>query len=291
MTGGDAGATSDAVPPAERVAVVVVTYNRAELLVGMLDGLAEQTRPPDAVIVVNNASSDHTRGVLDERDDLPLQAIHSLENLGGAGGFHRGVAEAYAQDFDRIWLMDDDVVPAPDCLETLLRHDLPCLMAVREDRRGTLVEKSALHFDLRNPLALRPKRASVDSTFRTRAEMPELVPVEVIAFEGFLVRRDVIGFRTRRTSSSTTTPTTRFEPGRPGSASTPFATPCSCANSTSTSSTTSALGRAGSCTATCSSCTSGTGRTPWCEPSPTSSPPVSWPSARCARTAGARWAT
>lgn len=192
MTAVAGGSTPEAVPPAQRVAVVVVTYNRADLLVGMLDGLAEQTRPPDAVIVVNNASSDHTRGVLDERDDLPLQAIHSTENLGGAGGFHRGVAEAHAQGFDRIWLMDDDVVPAPDCLEVLLRHDLPCLMAVREDRRGILVEKSALHFDLRNPLALRPKRSSVDSTFRTRAEMPELVPVEVVAFEGFLVRRDVI---------------------------------------------------------------------------------------------------
>lgn len=190
--GGEGTADADGASPAERVAVVVVTFNRADLLVSMLDGLAEQTRLPDAVIVVNNASSDHTRGVLDEREDLPLQAIHSPENLGGAGGFHRGVALAHAQGFDRIWLMDDDVVPAPECLEVLLRHDLPCLMAVREDRRGTLVEKSALRFDLRNPLVLRPKRASVDSTFRTRAEMPELVPVEVVAFEGFLVRRDVI---------------------------------------------------------------------------------------------------
>ncbi len=178
--------------PAERVAVVVVTFNRADLLVRMLDGLAAQTRAPDAVIVVDNASTDHTRSVLVEREDLPLQAIHNAENLGGAGGFHRGVAEAHAQGFDRIWLMDDDVVPASDCLEVLLRHDLPCLMAVREDRSGNLVEKSALRFDLRNPLALRPKRASVDSTFRTRAEMPDLVPLEVVAFEGFLVHREVI---------------------------------------------------------------------------------------------------
>ena len=65
-------------------------------------------------------------------------------------------------------------------------------MAVREDRNGCLVEKSAIHFDLRNPLALRPKTASVDTTYATRAEMPELVPLEVVAFEGFLVRRDVI---------------------------------------------------------------------------------------------------
>ncbi len=176
----------------ETVAVVVVTYNRADLLVGMLDGLAAQTRAADAVIVVNNASQDHTRRVLDERSDLPIQAIHSAENLGGAGGFNRGVAEAYEQGFDRVWLMDDDVVPAPECLEILMRHDLPCLMAVREDLQGRLVEKSAIHFDLRHPLPLRPKRASIDSTYATREEMPELVAVEVVAFEGFLVQRRVI---------------------------------------------------------------------------------------------------
>lgn len=176
----------------ERVAVVVVTYNRAELLVGMLDGLAQQTRPPDAVIVVNNFSTDHTRELLEERADLPLQAIHSDANLGGAGGFHLGVKTAYEQGFARIWLMDDDVVPAPTCLEVMLRHDLPCLMAVREDREGRLVEKSAIEFDLHTPWALRPKRASVDSTYATRADLPELVPVQVVAFEGFLVRRDVI---------------------------------------------------------------------------------------------------
>jgi rhamnopyranosyl-N-acetylglucosaminyl-diphospho-decaprenol beta-1,3/1,4-galactofuranosyltransferase len=177
---------------AERVAVVVVTYNRADLLVGMLDGLAAQTRRPDTVIVVNNASADHTREVLDQRSDLPLQAIHSSDNLGGAGGFHLGVKTAYDQGFDRIWLMDDDVVPAPTCLAMLLAHDLPCLMAVREDRQGRLVEKSAINFDLHTPWRMRPKRSSVDTVYADRADLPELVPLQVVAFEGFLVRRDVI---------------------------------------------------------------------------------------------------
>ena len=66
---------------------------------------------------------------------------------------------AYDAGFDRIWLMDDDVVPGADCLAVLLAHDGPCLMAVREDRAGRLVEKSATRFDLRNPLAIRPKTA------------------------------------------------------------------------------------------------------------------------------------
>jgi rhamnopyranosyl-N-acetylglucosaminyl-diphospho-decaprenol beta-1,3/1,4-galactofuranosyltransferase len=181
----------------ESVAVVVVTFNRADLLAGMLDGLAAQTRGPDAVFVVDNASTDHTREVLESRADLPLTAIHAEENTGGAGGFHRGMKAAYDAGFDRIWLMDDDVVPAPDCLAELLAHDGPCQMAVREDRAGRLVEKSATHFDLRNPLAIRPKTESVDSRFATRTEMPAEVALDNVAFEGFLVHRrviDAIGF-------------------------------------------------------------------------------------------------
>ena len=175
----------------ETVAVVVVTHNRAELLSRLLDGLAAQTRRPDAVVVVDNASTDDTQAVLAARTDLPLEVI-TQDNLGGAGGFHRGVRAAYDRGFDRVWLVDDDVVPAPECLASLLAVDEDCLIAVREDLSGTLVEKAAVEFDLRNPLAIRPKRSTVDSTYADRASMPPLVEVQNVAFEGFMVRRSVI---------------------------------------------------------------------------------------------------
>lgn len=179
-------------PTAETVAVVMVTYNRADLLARSLAALVAQTRPPDAVIVVDNASTDHTTDVLDAATNPGLQRIHLQDNTGGAGGFHAGMSAAHEQGFDRIWLMDDDVLADPDCLEVLLRHDLPCLMAVREDREGRLVEKSAVRFDLRNPARLKPKSASVESTYRRRDAMPELVELQVVAFEGFLVHRRVV---------------------------------------------------------------------------------------------------
>lgn len=177
---------------AESVAVVVVTHNRATLLAGMLDGLAAQTHPPDAIIVVDNASSDGTAELLAARTDLSLRVLALPENTGGAGGFHRGLAAARDAGFDRMWLMDDDVVPAPDCLQVLMGIDEDCLMAVREDRAGQLVEKSALRFDLSNPLVARPKTAAVDTRYSARAQMPALVPVENVAFEGFLLRRSVV---------------------------------------------------------------------------------------------------
>ena len=62
--------TTPTARPTETVAVVVVTFNRADLLARLLDGLAAQTHRPDAVIVVDNASSDHTRQVLEARPDI-----------------------------------------------------------------------------------------------------------------------------------------------------------------------------------------------------------------------------
>jgi GT2 family glycosyltransferase len=179
----------------ESVAVVIVTFNRADLLSRMLDGLAAQTRRPDAVFVVDNASTDHTREVLEARaklGDVALRLTHSPDNLGGAGGFNLGVRLAYDAGYDRIWLVDDDVVPAPDCLAVLMAQDEPCLAAVREDTRGALVEKAAVEFDLRSPFTIRPKRASVDERYADRASMPERVELQNVSFEGFLFRRGVV---------------------------------------------------------------------------------------------------
>jgi rhamnopyranosyl-N-acetylglucosaminyl-diphospho-decaprenol beta-1,3/1,4-galactofuranosyltransferase len=176
----------------ESVAVVVVTYNRADLLGRTLDGLGAQTHVPDAVIVVDNASEDHTREVLDAHHGLHLQRIHLDENTGGAGGFRAGVESAYDQGFDRIWLMDDDVVPAPDCLAVLMAQDDAFVMAVREDTHGRLVEKAATDFDLTHARSIRPKRRSIETDFGDRQVMPPRVELHNVAFEGPLFRREVV---------------------------------------------------------------------------------------------------
>ena len=156
----------------------------------MLDGLAVQTRPVDASST-SATPAPTTPVTCWSATTFPLRVTYSEDNLGERQVPPRRPAGVHA-GHDRIWLMDDDVVPVPTCLEVLLGHDEACLAAVREDVAGRLVEKAAVEFDLRNPLMIRPKRGTVESTYASRKEMPELVELQNIAFEGFMFRRELV---------------------------------------------------------------------------------------------------
>jgi rhamnopyranosyl-N-acetylglucosaminyl-diphospho-decaprenol beta-1,3/1,4-galactofuranosyltransferase len=98
------------------VAAVIVTYNRVNLLQECVAAIRNQTVKTDAIIVVNNGSTDGTKEWLDAQTDL---IVYNQQNLGGAGGFYTGIKNAYEHNFDWAWVMDDDGYPAPNCLEEL----------------------------------------------------------------------------------------------------------------------------------------------------------------------------
>ena len=104
----------------QSVAAVIVTFNRADKLAKVLDALASQTRPPDKIYVVDNASTDGTRDLLDTRKSDRLVHLRLTKNIGGAGGFNEGMKAAYADGYDLVWISDDDAYPHEDALEKLI---------------------------------------------------------------------------------------------------------------------------------------------------------------------------
>lgn len=111
--------------PSRRLVAVVVTYNRLNQLQQTLARLlAEPAAQLEAVVVVDNASTDDTGRWLATQTDPRLQVLALPVNSGGAGGFSAGMR--YAVDrLDPDWLvvMDDDARPAPGALAAF--HALP----------------------------------------------------------------------------------------------------------------------------------------------------------------------
>ncbi|GAA1489943.1 glycosyltransferase family 2 protein [Brachybacterium sacelli] len=119
-----------------RVVAVVVTYNREDLLRECLDALEAQERRPDAVVVIDNASSDASGEIADVHQ-IGADVVHLHRNVGGAGGFATGVARALVRhDADWVWLMDDDTIPRPGALAALVRtlENSPVRLSVLSSR-------------------------------------------------------------------------------------------------------------------------------------------------------------
>lgn len=99
-----------------KVLAAIVTYNRSKLLERCIDHILAQSRPADAIIVINNSSPDDTEEML-QRRGIPFI---TQPNVGGAGGFNRAIAHALEGGYDAVWLMDDDGFPGRDALANLV---------------------------------------------------------------------------------------------------------------------------------------------------------------------------
>ena len=108
--------------PLYRTIAVVVTHNRKELLKECIQAIMDQeTGSQLDILIIDNGSTDGTQDSIrpflkDER----IRYVNTGANLGGAGGFERGVREAAKGSYDFLWMMDDDTIPSKSALEKLI---------------------------------------------------------------------------------------------------------------------------------------------------------------------------
>ena len=172
-----------------RVAAVVVTYNRRDLIARLVEAL-RATPELDEVIVVDNASTDGTTDLLAEltTGGTPVHVVALQTNTGGAGGFSTGLATAMERGADLAWLMDDDGIPEPDCLRRLLELDGeldfwgPAVLAEHD--------RSQLCFPIRLPgrTSVVSRMADVEAAADPRGLLADIV----IPFNGVLVTRELV---------------------------------------------------------------------------------------------------
>lgn len=108
----------------DKVAAVVVTYNRIALLKECIKALQQQTYLCD-ILIVDNASTDGTEEYINKvkKDNYNLHYRNTGANIGGAGGFNFGMRWAVEAGYEYVWVMDDDCLPNTDALEKLIEAD------------------------------------------------------------------------------------------------------------------------------------------------------------------------
>ena len=97
-----------------RISVAMCTYNGAALLPAQLTSIAEQSRPPNEIIVCDDASTDETRAVLESfarTSPVPVSLYFAEQNTGSLKNFERAIALCNGDvialsDQDDIWRAD-----------------------------------------------------------------------------------------------------------------------------------------------------------------------------------------
>lgn len=161
--------------------ILIVSFNRKELLLQCLQALSVQTQQPSKILIVDNASTDGTIETLQQNgwlEQSKIQLIALKENTGGAGGFSAGMQYAFDQGADYVWMMDDDAVPHPIALEEIMRYATP------EHIYGSLAVNG-------EDTAWATTLLAENKTVHLKKQVSELVEVQSLPFLGFLTSKEI----------------------------------------------------------------------------------------------------
>lgn len=100
--------------------------------------------PPRTILVVDNGCTPCVQITDELRTTASFEILRSEVNTGSAGGYHLGLARLLeTPDWTHVWMLDDDNLPDPLCLENLLKFQLglpegSIAVSHRPDRREFL---------------------------------------------------------------------------------------------------------------------------------------------------------
>jgi len=177
----------------DKVIISTVTYNSSHFLKRLVEAVSLQTFPVLRMIIVDNASTNEHKKVIDELalNYSFVEVVTAQDNLGGAGGFEMGMKYILDKEYeyDWIWIMDDDAFPRPDCLEKLLAHrNLENIGALVPMIYGVELQKFQFAHHKKESKYL-DKDVAIG---RSLDEFSDITEVETNAFVGPLVSREAI---------------------------------------------------------------------------------------------------
>lgn len=175
------------------VVAVIVTYSNRWPSFGRETLARVVAAGPDQVIVVDNGSDCSTEIASDCSYLNNVTYLPTGSNLGSAGGFGAGVRKAIELGCDLVWLIDDDMWPLKEALDSQLTHyssGSRMVVTGRRDSHSRERFERSLRFDAgaylgKDLLRLHHTRRQSDEPLDFFPYGGSLVPREAIVEAGF----------------------------------------------------------------------------------------------------------
>lgn len=166
-----------------KIAAVIVTFNRKELLKVNIQNLILQKRKPDSIIIIDNCSSDGSKEyILSHFSNENIDYVYLDKNIGGAGGFYTGAKRSYDKDFDFAWLMDDDGHPMNE--DTLLK-----ITEKLEFINNDLILLNSIVLSNDNDLSFGLKAGNTYDEIKVKVDQNGMIKNDISPFNGTLVSK------------------------------------------------------------------------------------------------------
>ena len=123
----------------DKIGLVTITYNSADVLRPFLDCVWQQTHNNLVLYVIDNASQDATRSILEMENDSRLKIINNSTNFGVAKANNQGIESAIADGCDQVLIINNDVEFETTLIEKLLQ--------VQAEKSCSLVTPKMMYFD------------------------------------------------------------------------------------------------------------------------------------------------
>jgi GT2 family glycosyltransferase len=100
---------------------IIVNWNRKEDIIKCIKSLKKINYDGFDILVVDNASADGSVEAI-KKEFTDVEIMENKENLGGSGGFNKGISHALEKDkYDYLWLLDNDIIVSSESLNELLK--------------------------------------------------------------------------------------------------------------------------------------------------------------------------
>ncbi|MBU6383022.1 MAG: glycosyltransferase family 2 protein [Verrucomicrobia bacterium] len=121
-----------------KIVIILLNWNGKKDTLECLASLTHMTYPNFQILIVDNGSKDDSVAVLRQaHPHIPI--LETGTNLGFAGGNNVGIEWALRHHAEWIFLLNNDTITAPDCLDALMR-------AAQEQPRAKILGAKILRY-------------------------------------------------------------------------------------------------------------------------------------------------